>query len=374
MGEWRALVRSRCSSTGSSGPLNRTGGERRLNVAVTRARREVVVFSSFDPAQMRTEETSSIGVKHLRTYLEMAARGPSALPQDTRRQELPDRHREQVAETLRGRGIAVRTDVGLSDFRLDLVLADASAPDRPLVAVLLDGPGWAKRLTVRDRDALPSEVLVGALGWPRVERVWLPDWLADQDALAARLVTAVAEAALPSDRPFAPPVGPPPVAATPSPAPPPRAERAPVAAAEPGEMLLRGLAVAAPAPSSSSQDFRPWSPRRFGPVGVLDDLPAPHARREVAAALTEVVDAEGPVTLDRLAKLVANGFGLNRVAESRKSAILECLPRAVRRDRAEPVAWPAGLEPIEWQGYRATPEGVERPIEQVPLPCVPQFR
>jgi hypothetical protein len=235
------------------------------------------------------------------------------------------------------------------------------------VAVLLDGPGWAKRLTVRDRDALPAEVLVGALGWPRVERVWLPDWLADQDAVAARLVTAVAEAALPSDRPFAPPVGPPPVAATPSPAPPPRAERAPVAAAEPGEMLLRGLAVAAPAPSPSSQDFRPWSPRRFGPVGVLDDLPAPHARREVAAALTEVVDAEGPVTLDRLAKLVANGFGLNRVAESRKSAILECLPRAVRRDRAEPVAWPAGLEPTEWQGYRATPEGVERPIEQVPL-------
>jgi hypothetical protein len=344
------------------GPLNRAGGERRLNVAVTRARREVMVFSSFDPAQMRTEETSSIGVKHLRTYLEMAARGPSALPQDTRRQEAPDRHREQVAETLRERGLVVRTDVGLSDFRLDLVLAEASAPDAPLVAVLLDGPGWAKRLTVRDRDALPAEVLVGALGWPGVERVWLPDWLADEDAVAARLVSAVSEAARPVDQPLAPRATTPP-----SPAPTPPVEATPAPAAEPVDLLLRGSLVAPPAPAPSSTSFRPWSPRRFGPVAVLDDLPARYAAREVTAALTEVVDAEGPVTLDRLAKLVANGFGLNRVAESRKSAILECLPRALRRDRAEPVAWPTAIQPAEWRGYRPTPEGVDRPIEQVPL-------
>ncbi|MFC7659213.1 DUF3320 domain-containing protein [Pseudonocardia benzenivorans] len=346
------------------GPLNRAGGERRLNVAVTRARREVMVFSSFDPAWMRTEETSSVGLKHLRTYLEMAAHGPSALPQDTRRRNLPDRHREQIAEALRARGLIVRTDVGLSDFRLDLVLADPAEPDRPLAAVLLDGPAWARRLTVRDRDALPAEVLVGALGWPRVERVWLPDWLADADGVASRLVSAVAEAARGA-------VPEPPVVPDESPAP-----RVVIdePASDPGPEALRGMsplpaAFAGPltTPPIEPAAFRPWVPRRFGHVDVLDELPARHAARQVADALTEVVQAEGPVTFDRLARLVANGFGLTRVAESRKAAILDQLPRAVRRDRAEAVAWPAGVDPTEWRGFRPAPDGVDRPIEQVPL-------
>lgn len=342
------------------GPLNRAGGERRLNVAVTRARRAVMVFSSFDPAWMRTEETSSVGLKHLRTYLEMAAHGPSVLPQDTSRPNPPDRHREQIAEALRARGLIVRTDVGLSDFRLDLVLADAVEPDRPLVAVLLDGPAWAKRLTVRDRDALPAEVLVGALGWPRVERIWLPDWLVDADSVATRLVAAVVEAA----RGAAPEL---PVVPEESPA-----TRVVIdeTSADPEPAPLRGMSttpVAAPGPPTAPPPFRPWAPRRFGHVDVLDELPARHAARQVAEALIEVVEAEGPVTLDRLAKLVANGFGLNRVAESRKAAILGQLPKAIRRDRDEAVAWPAGVDPAGWRGYRPTPDGVDRPIEQVPL-------
>jgi superfamily I DNA and/or RNA helicase len=72
-------VNSRGSLPLNFGPLNRSGGERRLNVAITRARRQVVVFSSFDPRQLRAEETSSVGIKHLRAYLDLAERGPSAL-------------------------------------------------------------------------------------------------------------------------------------------------------------------------------------------------------------------------------------------------------------------------------------------------------
>jgi hypothetical protein len=67
------------------GPLNRSGGERRLNVAVTRARRQVIVFSSFNPADLRSEETSSVGIKHLRSYLDLAEQGTAALPYDGRR-------------------------------------------------------------------------------------------------------------------------------------------------------------------------------------------------------------------------------------------------------------------------------------------------
>lgn len=177
------------------GPLNRDGGERRLNVAVTRARRQVVVFSSFDPEQLRAEETQSVGIKHLRAYLDLAASRSRTTTVPARRSSAVDRHREQVAEALRERGVAVRTDVGLSDFRVDLALSDAAAPERPLVAVLLDGPGWAARRTVGDRDGLPTEVLSRMLRWPAVERVWLPAWLATPGDVLDHLVGAVERAA-----------------------------------------------------------------------------------------------------------------------------------------------------------------------------------
>ncbi|MEZ4497206.1 MAG: C-terminal helicase domain-containing protein [Thermomicrobiales bacterium] len=88
------------------GPLNRIGGERRLNVAITRARRQVVVFSSFDPEQLRAEETSSVGVKHLRAYLDIAAAGLRELPSEGRPRSAIDRHREEIATALRERGMS----------------------------------------------------------------------------------------------------------------------------------------------------------------------------------------------------------------------------------------------------------------------------
>lgn len=354
------------------GPLNRAGGERRLNVAVTRARRRVVVYSSFDPAQLRTEETSSVGLRHLRSYLEMAATGPDALPHDPKRRRLPDRHREEIAEALRAKGVDVRTDVGLSEFAIDLVLGDG-----PGVAVLLDGPAWASRRTARDRDALPREVLAGVLGWPVVERVWLPDWLKDPDAVVARLVAVVArleDLVTPSaSAPLI--VAPIPVAViTQGDDTPPEAPEAPVRIANVspitgGAAEVPAVASAgAPTRSSSTAEvFVPWTVRYLGPRDVLDRLPDYHAASQVASAIMEIVDAEGPVHVDRLATLVARGFGMDRVREARKDAILRHLPRRLRKDRAEPVVWPPERDPDEWTGFRRTPDGADRPIDHVPL-------
>ncbi|CAA9252697.1 MAG: FIG00832862: hypothetical protein, partial [uncultured Corynebacteriales bacterium] len=330
------------------GPLNRSGGERRLNVAVTRARRQVVVFSSFAPEQLRTEETASVGLRHLRTYLEMAARGPDVLPVSTTRRVRRDRHREEVAARLRERGVPVRTDVGLSGFALDLVLGD----DR--VAVLLDGPEWSSRLTARDRDALPREVLVDVLGWPAVERVWLPDWLRDPGSVLDRLEAAA----------LAPP---PPATAATTPADITPADTAPAAGPTPGPAGWAGAGAGPGAGGSAGAVFVPWPVRELGGVDTLDALPAREAARAVAAALGEVVAAEGPVHADRLARLVAAGFGLSRVVGSRREAILRHVPAGVRRDDTEPVLWPAELDPAAWTGFRRTPEGVDRPLEHVPL-------
>ncbi|GAA0962131.1 DUF4011 domain-containing protein [Frigoribacterium faeni] len=173
------------------GPLTNFGGERRLNVAITRARRQVILFSSFDPGDLRAEETTSRGIRDLRAYLELAQRGAENVLSAARTTTRSDLHREDLAEALRGRGLEVTTDVGLSDFKVDLAVSAAGHPGAPTTAVLLDGPSWAQRGTVADRDALPVEVLGGLMKWPAVERVWLPEWLADREGVLDRLVAAV---------------------------------------------------------------------------------------------------------------------------------------------------------------------------------------
>lgn len=180
------------------GPLNRQGGERRLNVAITRARQQVILFCSFDPARLQAERSASVGLHDLKSYLLLAQHGTAALPVHSTRPALPDGHREEIARALRERGLSVRTDVGLSDFRVDLVLASQDEPDTPRVAVLLDGEGWHRRRTAYDRDVMPTRVLAHIMHWPHVERVWLPEWLQDRDSVIRRLSEA-AEAAVEAD-------------------------------------------------------------------------------------------------------------------------------------------------------------------------------
>ena len=173
------------------GPLNRSGGERRLNVAVTRARRRVMVFSSFEPEDLRVEQTSSVGIRDLRRYLEVAKYGVATTPPAVSAGRVGvDRHRDDVASALRAAGLDVATAVGLSEFQIDLTVAPRGEP--MALAVLLDSPAWAERRTTSDRDALPTVVLERIMGWPRVVRVWLPDWLADRSRVVARLVVAAA--------------------------------------------------------------------------------------------------------------------------------------------------------------------------------------
>jgi hypothetical protein len=131
---------------------------------------------------------------------------------------------------------------------------------------------------------------------------------------------------------------------------------------------VREPVVPGPATSDAAgETFVPWTPRRLGTVDVLDALPDYRASSQVAAALVEIVGAEGPIHTDRLAFLVARGFGLNRVAETRKAAILRHLPRRLRNDPSESVVWPLERDPQEWTGFRRTFEGVDRPVEHVPL-------
>jgi len=136
------------------GPLTNFGGERRLNVAITRARRQVILFSSFDPGDLRAEETTSRGIRDLRAYLELAQRGAENVLATARAATSTDLHREDLAEALRARGLEVRTNVGLSDFKVDLAVsppASRAGRPRPSSSTALAGPS-----AVRSPIVMPS--------------------------------------------------------------------------------------------------------------------------------------------------------------------------------------------------------------------------
>ncbi|MGP5623367.1 DUF4011 domain-containing protein [Candidatus Corynebacterium faecigallinarum] len=167
------------------GPLSRKGGERRLNVAVTRARKEVELFCSFAPTEIDLNRTTSAGLRDLRGYLEAAIEHAS--PVAARRGVAVNTNtlRDDLAVALRQRGWVVETDYGLSSYTLDLVVRPAD-DERWHAAVLTDSDRWAGMDTVADRDLTPG--LLGKLmHWAGTVRVWLPEWIEDRDAVIDRV-------------------------------------------------------------------------------------------------------------------------------------------------------------------------------------------
>jgi hypothetical protein len=156
------------------GPLNQEGGERRLNVAVTRARRRLTVVSSFSHHDMDPGRSNARGVELLRRYLEFAA-GGGRLPAAAGPCDIPLNDLEtDIVEALTRRGIPLVARWGASRSRIDQVAQHPDRPDRFVLALELDGPTYYQAPTARDRDRLRPQHLA-ALGW-RLHRIWSTDW------------------------------------------------------------------------------------------------------------------------------------------------------------------------------------------------------
>ncbi|HKR47110.1 MAG TPA: DUF3320 domain-containing protein [Paraburkholderia sp.] len=179
------------------GPMNQQGGERRLNVAITRARQELRVFCSFRPEQMDLSRTQAFGVRDLKHFLEFADRGARALGEAVAGSvgDFESPFEKAVARALTDRGWQLHSQVGVSAFRIDLGVVDPDAPGRYLAGIECDGATYHRSATARDRDKLREQVLRG-LGW-EILRIWSTGWWIDApgtaDAIHLRLEELLAE-------------------------------------------------------------------------------------------------------------------------------------------------------------------------------------
>ncbi len=275
------------------GPLNQQGGERRLNVAVTRARRSMTVISSMRSSDIDLSRTGAEGARLLRAYLDYAERGPvalrAAITQDGQR-EADSPFEQEVARELERRGLAVHRQVGCSRFRVDLAVVDPQAPGRYLLGVECDGATYHSSATARDRDRLRQEVLEG-LGW-RLSRVWSTDWLRNRDRQVKRVLEALE-----------------------------RARREPPPSPKPRETPVRN----APAPRPRVRTLP------VGSYAKIGDVPEEVIRELVLAALRQFggMDREG------LIRHVRERLGFERTGERIKETITAAIDALIAAGRVE---------------------------------------
>ncbi|MBT9560979.1 MAG: DUF3320 domain-containing protein [Myxococcales bacterium] len=343
------------------GPLNKKGGERRLNVAITRARRRLEIVSLLRSDQIDLTRTAAIGVRHLKDFLRYAEEGPRSLAAGSDRSTAGTSgplERDVLAE-LRRAGYDAVSEVGCGGYRVDIGVVDPDRPGRYLLGLELDGPAYRSAKTARDRDRLRQEVLEN-LGW-RLHRIWSTDWRQSRRRERERLLAALSAAREGQPKPEAPP------AETPAPNVAPALDLAPASPQGGGLMPLSAYVAAdVESPAGASRD------------ALLD----PAMTVTITSQLQYVARVESPIHEELLFRRVAAAWGVERLTERVRQAIATPYERLVatgalirRRppvgdDESDPTAWIVwrqNQDPAAWDRARRTAPGDEpRDPEHLP--------
>lgn len=315
------------------GPLNKEGGHRRLNVAITRARQKVVLVSSIKAGDVDTRQATPEGVLALRGYLDYAENGVRTLhagiPMSLGESESP--LEEEVAAAIRSMGYEVATQVGCSGYRIDIGVLHPGSTSHFILGVECDGATYHSGATARDRDRLRQQVLE-RLGW-RMFRVWSTDWVSRPATERRRLQAALTEALTASVYQAVPPVDPQPDAP---------GEQG--ADSKSGSQLTRERGhTLPPTPPEWQKPYRHYKPE------LADDEEADEGdetedvfsdrgrgwvhRPGLVAQLGEIVALEGPIHLELAKKRLVYANGRKKVGR-RISAYIDGLVRQGIRERA----------------------------------------
>ncbi|MDB5920862.1 MAG: putative helicase [Massilia sp.] len=351
------------------GPLNLEGGHRRLNVAVSRARQHVVIFSTLLPEQIDLSKVRAAGVRDLKNYLDFAIRGPRALVEQVVPTGLePDSPFErEVIAVLRNKGWVVHPQVGVSGYRIDLGIVDPRAPGRYLLGVECDGRTYHSGATARDRDRLRQYVLEG-LGW-ELFRIWSTDWwLNPQEPirkLEARLEDLLnAGQSNPDDGDETDIVAD--VAHV--------VDVTDVTAAGAAAVMVEGLSTATFAELPRSVASGPMSLDRYAvtQLGPIEgrDFYANSSLDTLRSQLIATINAEGPVADHVVFKRIARAWGLSKTGRRMHELLSSLVPAQIVATGDNPkFYWPDGTNPASWGQFRVPDDAIEskRPLDEVSL-------
>ena len=330
------------------GPLNRQGGERRLNVAITRAKEQVVVFSSIHANQIDLARTGAVGAAHLKFFLDYAEKGIQI-----QRKNIDETSRNglavQIAGFLAQKGYNAEQNFGSSEYRIDLAVRNPDRPEQFLLAIECDGSSYAAQRTARDREHLRPSVL-RSLGW-HTFRAWSVDWAFARKHAEHDLLQVLDELKNAPETP------------EPEPEPEPAETTEPVSETNVEE---RDDASPAPASSQFKKDYVVWrSAEPLNPDLFYEPDTRPLIRRQIG----EIVQIEGPIYERLLKKRITKAWGFARAGGNIAAVLRDCLPDdlTTTANADEPVCWPKGVLPAEYRDYRVgTDRESKRAIDEIP--------
>lgn len=337
------------------GPINLSGGHRRLNVAITRARKYVKIFASFDPSLLIASNPTSQGLRHLSEYLAMAkADDKSEFDVIAAPEPKVDRHRRDVLTALRDAGIPVIEEIGMSEFKVDIALQDPKDPNKSLVGILLDGERWNERKTVSDRDSLPVNLLLNRMGWQSIDRIWLPAWIRDRSGEIER-ITELYERVKSQPRKTETKK--------------PKQAAAPLIVEHKTNSFSESQLLGDNPVDRMLAETKTWSQLQVQVVGNashLDYLHNAKVQETIRGLVEQLTNFEGPVSPERLAKYIGSCFGFSRLVGNRVAAINGMGFPKHRRDE-ENFLYPANVNPKNYDQWQRGEVSSPRKIEEISL-------
>lgn len=289
------------------GPINREGGERRLNVAVTRARQSMTVVHSIRPEDITS---TAAGARQLRRYLDYVRNPALAFEAElTGTGEPESPFEEAVLAALQSRGHRVESQVGVSGYRIDLAVRSEDDDGFDL-GIECDGATYHSSPAARDRDWLRQQVLEG-LGW-RIHRVWSTAWIRNPEAEFAAI-----EASLDAAR-----TTPPDVAPTAD-----RADESPQAEPRPDAEAPGSLPEVRRQPATPATLFDEY--RQFeGSVPVRDPMAVP--RHYLAKLVEQIVADEQPIHFESVIERIRSALQFGRVGTNIRKRLEQARDRAIK--------------------------------------------
>ena len=302
------------------GPLNRDGGERRLNVLISRAKLRCHVFTNLHSDDIVLTANSKGGVQAMKKFLAFAERGEIPDMPIVSGREARSPFQKAVADRLRLQGYEVHDEVASSGYFVDIGMVDPKRPGRYVLGIECDGATYHNSRSARERDRLRESVLVG-LGW-RIHRIWSSDWFNNPEQELKRAVEAIEDAlaSQPSVR---------------------VSQNGGKSHIQPTDARSKATTEAtASTPAIQRADAEQGSRKLVIPpyelkypvvyTGYSDDLgntPISY----LLEPLIEIVDTEGPVHQDEVFRRITNAAGLRRVGNRIRQNLRWAIDDAVRR-------------------------------------------
>ncbi len=310
------------------GALNGQGGERRLNVLITRARQCCEVFTNLTHGDIDLNRTPARGVAALKAFLKYAQTGITDVP-DLGGGEEDSPFEREVADGLRRAGHDVAFQVGSGGFRIDLAVRDPQKPGRYILGIECDGATYHSSRSSRDRDRLRQQVLEN-LGW-QIHRIWSTDWFNHQERELRRTLGVIEQAML---RRAAPPGLK-------------HSDAAPIASASALSSGIERVESSkddeAATATADVATYELCTPNVSLQGRELHEVPS----ARLADWIAEIVKVEGPVHKDEVARRIADAAGIRRIGSRIEVAMSTAITQAIRArliERRREFLWPLGMK------------------------------